>query len=346
MADAGGGTPSAPAAEYPDPRLAPWPGFAVAAEAGVRHLHEQLGMDLWLVTHTEGDEAVVVASAGPWDALMPPGTRVPWSAAFCSRMVVRAGPVCAPDVLGVPAYAPLASGVFSRVRAYLGVPLEGDDGQLFGSLSAVSGTQQPPALTGSMGVVSVIGQMLSTIVAREQVAHARSADAAAAYALAERDQLTGLRNRRGWATALEHEEIRCRRYGSAAGVLVLDLDELKRVNDTAGHTAGDELLALCAEVLRVTIRPGDTVARTGGDEFAVLALECDATSLRALEERLRLQLRAAGVSAATGRATRRPGEHLTRTWQRADAAMYEDKRRRGQTGPRAAAPRAVDGRSA
>jgi diguanylate cyclase (GGDEF)-like protein len=303
----------------------------------VQLLHEQLGLDLWLVTHLEHDELEVVASAGPWEDLMPPGTRVPWTAAFCSRMVSRAGPVCAPDVLGVPAYAPLVSGIFGRVRAYAGVPLEGDDGQFFGTLSAVSGTRQPPTLTASMPVVQVVGRMLATIVAREQVAQARSADAAAAYALAERDQLTGLHNRRGWVTALEQEDTRCRRYGSAASVLVLDLDELKQVNDSSGHAAGDELIALCAEVLRVTSRPGDTVARTGGDEFAVLAVECDAMSLRALEARLRMQLRTAGVSAATGGATRRPGEHLADTWKRADTTMYQDKRRRG-TRRAAAAP--------
>ena len=118
---------------------------------------------------------------------------------------------------------------------------------------------------------------------------------------------------------------------------MLDLDELKRVNDTGGHAAGDELIALCAEVLRATSRPGDTLARTGGDEFAVLGVECDALSLRALEARLRMQLRTAGVSAATGAATRRPGEHLIETCKRADTAMYQDKRlrrsRKVVTGP-------------
>ena len=314
--------------DYPDPRREPWPGFALAAEAAVRHLSEQVGLDLWLVTHVEDGQAVVVASAGPWEELMPPGTAVPFSTAFCSRMVDRQGPVCAPDVLDVPAYAPLVTGVFGLVRAYLGVPIVGEDGQLFGTLAAVSGAQQRAALTESMGTVELVGQMLSTIVAREQMALARSADAAAAYALAERDQLTGLRNRRGWQASLEQEEIRCHRYGSAASVLVLDLDDLKQVNDTGGHVAGDELLALCAEVLRVASRPGDTVARTGGDEFAVLAVECDPVSLRALEARLRTQLRAAGVSASAGGATRRHGEQLAETWVRADAAMYQDKRRR------------------
>jgi diguanylate cyclase (GGDEF)-like protein len=225
------------------------------------------------------------------------------------------------------------------VRSYLGVPLEGDDGQFFGTLSAVSGTQQSATLSASMPAVQLVGQMLSTIVAREQMAQARSAAAAAAYALAERDQLTGLRNRRGWVAALEHEETRCRRYGSAAAVLVLDLDELKQVNDTGGHVAGDELLVLCGEVLHATSRPGDTVARTGGDEFAILAVECDPVSLRALEARLRMQLRTAGVSAATGGATRRTGEHLSGTWERADALMYQDKRRRRSRRAVAPAPR-------
>ena len=181
MPETGGSTVSASPGEYPDPRLEPFLGFALAAEAGVRHLHALLGMDLWLVTHLEHDELVVVASAGPWDALMPPGTRVPWTAAFCSRMVERAGPVCAPDVLDVPAYAPLVSGVFGRVRAYVGIPLEGDDGRFFGTLSAVSGARQPSTLPASVPAVQVVGRMLSTIVAREQVAQARSADAAAAY---------------------------------------------------------------------------------------------------------------------------------------------------------------------
>jgi diguanylate cyclase len=322
-----GDMPTVLAAAHPDPRLEPWPGFALAADAGVRHLHEQLGLDLWLVTHLEHDELVVVASAGPWQDLMPPGTTVPWREAFCSRMVDRTGPVCAPDVLDVPVYATLVAGVFARVRAYVGVPLEGDDGQFFGTLTAVSGDQQPRSLETGMPVVRMVGQMLSTIVAREQVAQARSADAAAAYALAQSDQLTGLANRRGWVEAVDHEETRCRRYGSAASVLVLDLDDLKQVNDRGGHAAGDELIALCAEVLRLTCRPGDTVARTGGDEFAVLAVECDAPALQALEERLRLQLRTAGVRATTGGATRRPDEQLTATWQRADTAMYEGKHR-------------------
>ena len=78
--------------------------------------------------------------------------------------------------------------------------------------------------------------MLSTIRASEQLAADRSQDAVQAYALAARDQLTALRNRRGWQDALAAEQGRCQRYGSAASVVILDLDGLKTVNDESGHT--------------------------------------------------------------------------------------------------------------
>lgn len=318
---------------YPSPRLEPWQGFAMAADAAARYLNHQLGLDLWVVSHVHQDELTVVAAAGDWSQLMPPGTTLPWRETFCSRMVDQSGPTVAPDVRSLPAYAPLAKGVFGRVKAYVGVPLEGDNGELFGTLAAVSGTEQPVSLAESLTVVQLVGQMLSTIVAREQMARARSEDAATAYALAERDELTKLRNRRGWTSALVQEEIRCQRYGSTGSVLVLDLDDLKRTNDTGGHDAGDRLLVRCGAVMGQVSRPGDTLARIGGDEFGVLAVECDAVSLRAMLHRMRVQLRASGVSASVGAATRRPGEDLADTWKRADEAMYRDKRRRSSPGP-------------
>lgn len=313
---------------YPDPRLGPWPGFALAAAAAVQHLNDRLGLDLWLVTHVDAGSQVVVAAAGHWVDLASPGTPFSWQDSFCLRMIDQRGPTVAPDVLAIPAYALAATGVLARVRAYVGVPLEGDEGRLFGTLCAFAGEPQPDSLKDSLDVVQLIGRMLSTILAREQAARARSEDAAAAYALAERDRLTGLRNRRGWEAALAQEEQRCQRYGSTASVVALDLDDLKRTNDIAGHTAGDDLLVRCAGVLTRTSRPGDAQARLGGDEFGVLAVECDAVSVSALLARLRVQLRSAGVAASAGWATRRPGEDLVDTWGRADAAMYRDKRRR------------------
>ena len=312
----------------PAQRCAPWPGAALAAADAVQHLHGRLGLDLWMLTHVARDTQTVIASAGPWSELAPPGTTFPWSASLCRRMVAEQGPPVAPDVLAVPAYAEAAVGLLVDVRAYVGVPLVGPDEQLVGTLCAVSATRQPDELVDALEPVRLIGRMLSTVLAGEASARERSAEAAAAFALAEHDLLTGLRNRRGWESALAGEHLRCQRYGGAASVLVVDLDELKDINDRAGHAAGDDLLTRCAALLADESRPADVVARLGGDEFAVLAVECDALCVRALQTRLRVRLRSAGISASVGSATRRSGEDLELTWQRSDQAMYRDKRRR------------------
>ena len=88
--------------------------------------------------------------------------------------------------------------------------------------------------------------------------------------LSERDPLTGLLNRRGFEIALGSAIARAQRANSGLGLLLLDLDDFKSVNDTLGHDAGDELLVEIARRLRTTAREGDLVCRLGGDEFVVL----------------------------------------------------------------------------
>ena len=133
--------------------------------------------------------------------------------------------------------------------------LEGRDGELFGTLCAFAATPQPTPLTNTLGAAQVLARMLSTVLARVQLAVDRSSETAQAWAAAELDPLTRLRNRRGWDSALRTEDQRCQRYGSQASVLALDVDDLKRLNDWSGHAAGDALLIRCAGVLSGTSRP-------------------------------------------------------------------------------------------
>src|SRR5690606_37200934 len=87
---------------------------------------------------------------------------------------------------------------------------------------------------------------------------------------AERDPLTGLLNRRGFERRLADEAARFDRYAQSIGLLLIDIDHFKRINDTWGHDAGDDVLRTVAATIAAGIRDVDDAVRFGGEEFAVL----------------------------------------------------------------------------
>jgi diguanylate cyclase (GGDEF)-like protein len=101
------------------------------------------------------------------------------------------------------------------------------------------------------------------------------------------DTLTGLRTRRFLQQALDNETARTHRQDASLGLLLLDVDHFKRVNDTHGHHGGDRVLCEIAHRLTALVRPGDIVARYGGEEFAVLLPHTTDTDLVAIGERIR-----------------------------------------------------------
>ncbi len=104
--------------------------------------------------------------------------------------------------------------------------------------------------------------------------------------LASTDYLTGLRARGYFERALEQEVHRCLRRSSPSGLLLLDLDDFKAVNDRWGHQAGDDVLRQFARLLPLGLREVDTVARFGGDEFALILPDTGAEGLRLVAERV------------------------------------------------------------
>jgi diguanylate cyclase (GGDEF)-like protein/PAS domain S-box-containing protein len=156
--------------------------------------------------------------------------------------------------------------------------------------------------------------------------------------LARRDPVTGLSNRQRFDELLAHALTQQSGDRLAVGLLFLDLDRFKEVNDRHGHLVGDEFLRVVGARLRGALRPGDTVSRWGGDEFAVLvqcpseAQEVAAVADRLLEAMERplhvsgLQLPVhVSIGAVAGRAGERPDELVAR----GDAAMYLAKSRGG-----------------
>ena len=105
--------------------------------------------------------------------------------------------------------------------------------------------------------------------------------------LATTDSLTKLKNRRLFYTQAEQNLTACRRFGKDMSLLLLDIDLFKKVNDTFGHHAGDEVLVRVANLLSHMVRAVDTVARFGGEEFAVLMPETNRLGAAVLGERIR-----------------------------------------------------------
>lgn len=115
---------------------------------------------------------------------------------------------------------------------------------------------------------------------RGEVARLKSA-LAEAEALADRDALTPLLNRRAFVREVSRMRTFARRYGSAASLVYFDLDGFKAVNDRFGHAAGDAALQAVAERLLANVRDSDVVGRMGGDEFAVILVQADQATAEA-----------------------------------------------------------------
>jgi diguanylate cyclase (GGDEF)-like protein len=108
--------------------------------------------------------------------------------------------------------------------------------------------------------------------------------------LTARDQLTGLLNRGIFDDLLHDAVLRARRYGRPLSILMLDVDEFKRFNDTWGHAAGDAALKAVAAAIKQSVRQGEIVARYGGDEFVILFPETRADTAVSRGEKIRLRV--------------------------------------------------------
>ena len=183
------------------------------------------------------------------------------------------------------------------------------------------------ALTVTSYAIALGGALLDNARLFEQVRH-----------LAVSDPLTGLANYRRLLDVLEAETERTNRSGRSFAVLLLDLDGLKKINDTYGHLVGSHALNRLAHILRIHCRAIDTAARYGGDEFALVLPE----TLREEAERVANRIRAVmasdpehpQLSASIGIAIYNGhGERIEKLLSDADAQLYFEKARRAKRYP-------------
>jgi diguanylate cyclase (GGDEF)-like protein len=273
---------------------------------------------------------------------------------FATLLVTLTGGIDSPFYFSFPlivvgaalVVTPVITGILSAVAAIgysLAVVATAPSGPL--AMSTVT-------ILGVNLMALVLLAFVGMIISREQ---RRARDAA--IRLSTIDPLTGLFNRSFFFAAIEREIARCARSGRGFCLVMMDLDELKTVNDRHGHFHGDRVLRGVGEVIRQGVRRIDTPARYGGDEFVVVLPETDPTGAFVLAEKIRQGVESLDV--AIPRADVRPslsigvvaypgdGRTADELIIAADAAMYRSKRsgKNRVTGVQAPAPVVAGGSS-
>ena len=234
---------------------------------------------------------------------------------FCDQTIRGSGPMAISNALEDRRFQNLPSVTGEAgIRSYLGVPLTSPDGYNIGAL-CIFDTEPREFSAADKAVLQnfskvVMSQLELRLIARQ-------------------DSLTGCLTRRAFLERLD----RVRATGTPASLLILDIDHFKAVNDTYGHSVGDEVLKAVAAVASKTLRRGDAFGRLGGEEFGILLADTDGAAALHLAERLRGDVAARQhavmqhgvVTLSLGIAQQNAGETRDEWMLRADQALYAAK---------------------
>jgi diguanylate cyclase (GGDEF)-like protein len=307
--------------------------FTEACDLVIEHLRREIPLAFWSVTQFDGNRQVFLRvhddAYGRSD-----GDFVAWSDTFCQHMVAGVTPMIAPDAMAIAEYAAAGVGMTPPIGAYVGVPIRGADGGVFGSLCGLDPHRQPGTLLDHAPLLELCATLLSQILLAEHVRLEATDREAELRWNAFHDHLTGLPNRAMFFDVVSRALAETERPRQFRTVMLIDLDDFKAVNDAFGHAAGDDLLTMVALRLRAALPPTATAARLSGDEFAVIT---DSADWAAAAERIGTTLgepfpiagTSVTITASVG-ATPINGDHSAESVDsllaRADAAMYRAKR--------------------
>ncbi len=275
-----------------------------------------LGVETGIVSLMDGHRQYYKAAEGTLNR------EVPLNETFCRTMLETETPLLVSDATQDARFRDnphvTADG---GVRFYAGVPLRTSDGQIVGSVCAIGSTARPH--TGSE--VAILAELAKIAMSELELRQ-----------IASVDSLTGAVSRRTFKEDAKKYASLARRHRSALSVVAFDIDHFKKVNDTYGHAAGDQVLAGVARAAAKELRQSDILGRMGGEEFAVLLPHTDQSHAEEVAEKLRHLFRGLRfpnshppiqVNASFGVATLdTSSDDIDSLLQKADEALYDAKR--------------------
>jgi diguanylate cyclase (GGDEF)-like protein len=281
------------------------------AEVGLRETLKVLALQAGAVWIREGARLKLAKTIG-----MQPGEEAEFSASGISGLMKVVEVASGPAESRVDRIA----GEWSAIRAELRTK-----GVLLGAMTVA--TRLPRTFESSdLEFVAAVADQIAVALdrARQHTKEART------------DYLTGLANRPEFERAIDRAVAAAQRHKRRLALMMIDLDNLKEINDTYGHHVGDEAIRVLAHELQRAVRASDTCGRLGGDEFGVAMPEADERDARdvgsrvrqSLEQMIRTSKAPVPVEFSVGIAAWKPGMDWQAMYEVADKALYVDKRRR------------------
>lgn len=283
-----------------------------------------------ITQHVDDDFIVVCRSDNPDNSLLN-CDKFSWEAdTYCRAIIESNIPLYVSDAPNDERWKDSPPFKQEGVVSYLGFPITWPNGDLFGSI-CVSDTQ-------STNYDSILEQVLAQFRDLINADLALISQYEEMRRMSVTDEMTQCYNRRGLVLLEKQESGLAKRFECGLGVVLLDLDNLKLVNDSFGHEYGDKAIVLLAEILRKTARETDIVARIGGDEFVLLVLLNESKTLDALLDRINRcycdalapysQLAQIGISIGSKVYEYGDIPTLNTMLKETDLLMYIDKRKR------------------
>ena len=299
---------------------------AIVAATIARALDARIGT---VAVLDRGDQTIRIQGTYGYPKLLVEDARIKPGQGILGGVFNSGVPLCVADVRSHPGLH--ASRPRYRTNSFVAVPIRARN-EALGVLCVTDRFDNEPFTRSDVTTLRAFAAPVALALGREQAAHEAEYYARAAAI----DPVSGLFNRRYFHVRLEEELERARRHQIPVALLMLDIDDFKRVNDTFGHLAGDTVIHETAEIVRRSVRLFDVCTRYGGEEFAIVMPGSSAQAAANVAERIRQRIEVyrssdpvlaslsitVSIGVAVSVTEMSPRDFL----DRADHALYEAKR--------------------